>query len=76
MDWELHKETIRHQYLVMDMTKQEVMEEMEKTCRFKAKYVNQHLKFTATDLVYSSAGQYERQFKKWGFRKNFTPKEW
>ncbi|KAL1635207.1 hypothetical protein SLS58_010377 [Diplodia intermedia] len=24
----------------------------------------------------ASAGQYERQFKKWGFRKNLTPSEW
>jgi hypothetical protein len=23
-----------------------------------------------------SKGQYERQFKKWGFRKNFTALEW
>lgn len=23
-----------------------------------------------------SAGQYERQFKKWGFRKNLAPNEW
>lgn len=25
---------------------------------------------------HNSAGQYERQFKKWGFRKNLTGEEW
>jgi hypothetical protein len=69
---------MQQQFLTEDKTLKEVMEFMNDTYNFCARYslFSRHSKCSHLAELVDSKAQYERQFRKWKFRKNRKDPEW
>lgn len=76
--WEYHKDVMRQQFLTEDKTLREVMEFMNDTHNFHARYspVRRLSKWPRITDFAGSKAQYERWFKKWKFHKNRKSRDW
>lgn len=76
-NWDGYKAVIQKLYLTEDKPLKDVMAFMKDEYSFHATYAQFQSLYEGCALIVSySRAQYERQFKKWKFRKNLSDRDW
>lgn len=75
-EWEKRKDMMKYLFIDNGRTLVQVRDIMAKQYDFDRTYVSHEHSKRIEKLTVHSPSQYELKFKKWGFRKNLSGKEW